>query len=103
VPAGADLDGRSLRPALDGTEPDGDPDRTVVAGTTIGWPMARRSRFKYFVHDQHGLPVLFDLDADPDERVNLAGDPALAAVEADLAAELAAALARPPFALTADA
>jgi choline-sulfatase len=103
VPAGADLDGRSLRPVLDGTEPDGDPDRTVVAGTTIGWPMARRSRFKYFVHDQHGLPVLFDLDADPDERVNLAGDPALAAVEADLAAELAAALARPPFALTADA
>jgi choline-sulfatase len=93
-PAGVELDGIDLRPVLDGTAPP-PADRAVVCGTTIGWPMVRRGRFKRIEHDEHGYPVLFDLEADPAERDDLAGDPAHAATLEELGALLEAAMARP--------
>jgi choline-sulfatase len=63
----------------------------------MGWPMVRLGSHKYFVHAQHGTPVLFDLERDPGEQVNLAGDPAYATVERDLSKRLARRLAKPSF------
>ena len=52
--------------------------------------------YKYVELTKAGEFELFDLDADPWELVNLAGDPSLATVEADLAARLAAHLSGNP-------
>jgi arylsulfatase len=96
-PSVGDVDGRSLRPLLVG-RPDGpDPERSVFCAMGMGWPMVRLGRHKYFVHAQHGTPVLFDLERDPGEQVNLAGDPAYATVERDLSERLARRLAKPSF------
>lgn len=49
--------------------------------------MVRRGRYK--LHHYVGFsPELFDLDADPDEKTNLAGDPTFAGVLGELRAEL---------------
>ena len=49
--------------------------------------MIRKGRFKY--HAMHGhAPLLYDVEADPDERVNLAEDPGHAVVRRELEAEL---------------
>jgi choline-sulfatase len=45
--------------------------------------MVRRGRYKYIYVHGHGSQ-LFDLEADPEEWRNLAGQPAAAAVEAEL-------------------
>ena len=45
--------------------------------------MVRRGRYKYIYIHGHGCQ-LFDLETDPDEWRNLAGQPAMAEVEADL-------------------
>jgi arylsulfatase len=87
-PGADDLDGRSLRPLLAGTPEAADHERSVFCAIGMGWPMVRRGNHKYFVHAQHGSPVLFDLAADPAERVNLAGDPGFAEVERDLSERL---------------
>ena len=77
------LDGQSLVPALRGDAPaDGD---TVAGehldeGTRAPRLMLRRGRHKYVCSDLYP-PQLYDLASDPDERENLAGVPALAAVE----------------------
>lgn len=69
-----------------------EPDRTVLSeyhaiGSTGGVWMLRKGRCKY-VHCVRYPPQLFDLDADPEELVDLAGDLAhratLAAMEAEL-------------------
>jgi arylsulfatase A-like enzyme len=58
--------------------------------------MIRQGRHKYLEHRDRGDAMLFDLATDPHERTNLAGDPALAATEGQLAAGLAEARRRPP-------
>ncbi|OYD83666.1 choline-sulfatase [Azospirillum brasilense] len=81
------LDGTSLMPLLDGAKPDGN--RSVFAeylgeGALEPAFMVRQGRYKYVVCG--GDPAqLYDLEADPRELVNRAGDPAFATVEAELA------------------
>ena len=84
---------------IDGTGMNG-----LLAGNTRDWPdtalseycgegtdypmlMVRRGRWKY-VFSEGDSPLLYDLDADPDELHNLAGEPATRALEAQLSAEV---------------
>jgi choline-sulfatase len=84
------LDGRSLLPHLSGA-----PDRDDVAveylaeGAIAPIVMIRRGRHK-FVHSPADPDQLFDLEADPNERVNLATDPAQANLVAAFRQEIAA-------------
>ena len=69
-----------------------DPDRAVfseyhAAGAVSGAFMLRTGRWKY-IHYVGFEPELFDLDADPEETANLAGDAAYAPVVASLDARL---------------
>jgi choline-sulfatase len=81
------LDGRSLWPAARGeTALEDAPVFCEYYGCDTKGPerMVRWKRWKYiYYHDQPGVE-LYDLAADPDERVNRAGDPACADVEAEL-------------------
>jgi choline-sulfatase len=88
-----DFDGRSLSPILRGGDGTHD-DRIVFCATTMGWPMVRRGRYKLILNRPWKLPVLFDMERDPDETVNLADDPAHADITAELRALLDAELAR---------
>jgi arylsulfatase A-like enzyme len=102
----AHLDGRSLAPFLGGDTPDRWRDaahwefdfRSVVKGTAerlfglshreCNLAVIRDQRFKY-VHFGGGLPpVLFDLDDDPHETLNRAGDPAYLAARLEMAERL---------------
>jgi choline-sulfatase len=56
-------------------------------GSTGGITMLRKGRWKY-VHCVRYRPQLFDLETDPEELVDLAGDPARRATLRDLEAEL---------------
>jgi choline-sulfatase len=56
-------------------------------GSTSGITMLRKGRWKY-VHCVRYRPQLFDLEADPEELVDLGGDPAHRATIAALQAEL---------------
>jgi choline-sulfatase len=73
--------GRSLLRLLDGSSPE---PRTVISELFDGPGgesfMAMRGSLKY-LHYQDGARQLFDLDQDPDECVNCAGDPAYAEAE----------------------
>jgi len=75
-PDDADLPGRSLFAIADGAEPD----RAVfseyhaVAATTANY-MVRQGRYKLIWYEGMA-PELFDLEADPEEATDLAGDPA---------------------------
>ena len=81
---GLPCDGESLVPALGGAAT-----RDLAIGDYYGigpcvpHRMVRRGRFKLIY--THGHPdLLFDLEADPDELTNLAGDPAYGEVHAQL-------------------
>jgi choline-sulfatase len=68
------------------------PERTVLSeyhgmGSTTGAFMIRHGKYKY-VHYAQYVPQLFDLEADPDETRDLAGDPAHAALLAECRARL---------------
>ncbi len=84
------LDGRSLLPHLSGS-----PDRDEAAaeylaeGAIAPIVMIRRGRHK-FIHSPADPDQLFDLVADPHERVNLADDPASAGLADDFRREIAA-------------
>ena len=67
-------------------------DRAVLSeyhaiGSTGGITMLRKGRWKY-VHFVHYRPQLFDLEKDPEELADVAGDPACRAMLAALEAEL---------------
>jgi choline-sulfatase len=87
--AGA-LDGRSLLPHLSGR-----PDRDEVVGEYLAEGaiapivMIRRGRHK-FIHSPADPDQLFDLVADPRERLNLADDPASAGLAGAFRREVAA-------------
>ena len=94
-------DGRmpELHSPIDGTSIN-----NLVAGDTAGWPdvaygeynaegtqwpllMVRRGRHKY-VYGEQDPPQLYDLETDPHELENLAGDPEAAEVQSALHAEV---------------
>src|SRR5215831_11228512 len=83
-------DGRSLLPHLSGAPGhDGVVAEYLAEGAVAPIVMIRRGRHK-FVHSPADPDQLYDLASDPHERVNLAGDPAVAAVAAEFRREAAA-------------
>ena len=118
--AGADLprerlEGRSLCPLLNGTENDwrelafaesnygGNPARSKLGLSPAEahcW-MVTDGRHKYVLH-QRFEPELYDLDADPDELRDLAGNPEQAATQARLHEALFAWFRRPAQLTTVD-
>ena len=91
TPLGQPVDGRSLAPmARGGPSDDGEAIGEYCAEMTASpVVMIRRGSLKY-VHCDDDPPQLYDLAADPLERVNLATDPAWAETRAAFAAEVAA-------------
>jgi arylsulfatase A-like enzyme len=100
--AGRTMDGVSLLPTI--ANPNKRPKRVIeiealeplFANPAIpvnGWDRpytgVRTDRYTYVVWTETGEKELYDRSVDPYELDNLAGDPAHAAVEADLAAKLA--------------
>lgn len=79
-------DGRDLLGVLTDPTRDEDIDRIVLSAFTMHWPMARRGRFKYIREMGWGEEVLFDLETDPGESVNLIDEPDLAGERAALSA-----------------
>jgi len=83
------LPGRSIRPLAEGREPDDWRDQVVVESAFAR--MVRTARYKYIVYqDGPNREQLIDLQEDPGEMVNLAGDPA----HEELLNEMRARLAR---------
>ena len=99
VPEG--LDGRSQAAVLRGQAES--VYREVVGYFADSQRMIRDGRWKLIRYPRTGHVQLFDLARDPEERENLAGDPAVAETRARLDASLSAALAalgEPPAAAT---
>lgn len=88
---GQPVDGRSLWPMAQGRQEDGREVFGEYCAECASHPilMIRRGRWKY-IHCDVDPPQLFDIDADPQERVNLAGIPDHADVAARFAAEVRA-------------
>ena len=84
------VDGRSLTGHLCGR---GDSqEHNVLAeycgeGVPAPWLMIRRGRYK-LVHCEQSAPLLFDLHQDPEERIDLAQDPAHASTQDELQQEI---------------
>jgi len=90
----APIDGRNLLPALEGQPLEHQEGRDEVIGEYLGEGaiapivMIRRGRYK-FVHCPVDPDQLYDVAADPDERVNLAGQAGMASVVEDFRGEVA--------------
>jgi choline-sulfatase len=97
-PGAHDFDSRSLRPYLADPAQPADPQRAVFSCTGMSWPMVRYQNFKYSLNTAEREPVLFDVDQDRNESVNLAEDPGYAEIRRDLSTRLAQRMARPPLA-----
>ncbi|MGQ0832517.1 MAG: sulfatase family protein [Microthrixaceae bacterium] len=94
-PDGLVFDSRSLVPLLAGCPDAADVDRDVFSAISVGWPMVRKGRFKLIAHAERPGKVLFDMDCDPDEEVNLFLDPDFAEVGDDLVERLDAMSSQP--------
>jgi arylsulfatase A-like enzyme len=90
-----DFDGQSLRPLLGGHGEAEDLDRSAFSCTGTPWPAVRHANFKYCVNTKQHEAVLFDLEQDPIESVNLAADERYANVTRDLSERLARRIAKP--------
>jgi choline-sulfatase len=89
VPVPDGLDSRSLVPLLDGETADWDNETISQFTHRATNVMIKRDQLKYQYYPD--MPeVLFDLAADPGERVNCVGDPAYAAAVASFRQRLAA-------------
>jgi choline-sulfatase len=93
-----EFDCRSLRPLLADLAQPEDLDRAVFSCTGMSWPMVRHRNHKYSLITTQQEVVLFDLDRDPSESVNLAEDPDYAEVRRDLAERLDQRRAKPSLA-----
>ncbi|MXZ98189.1 MAG: choline-sulfatase [Acidimicrobiaceae bacterium] len=87
---GAPIAGRSLWEAATGGRDPADEATGEYMAEMTSHPMfmIRRGRHKY-IHCDTDPPLLYDVEADPQERTNLADDPSCAALADDLAAETA--------------
>jgi choline-sulfatase len=79
-----ELDGVDLGPLLTDEGAAARNDRLVFSAVSMKSPMARRGRYKYIRLGTSGDEVLFDMEADPDESVNLLDRDDLQSVLADL-------------------
>ncbi len=88
---GEPVDGRSLMPLARGEDDPIDEAIGEYCAEMTPWPvfMIRRGDLKY-IHCDVDPPQLYDLALDPDERRNVAGDPAYRERAAAFAAEVAA-------------
>jgi choline-sulfatase len=88
-PYAAPIDGRSLLPALEGDNVHDEVFGEYLAeGAIAPIVMIRRGRYK-FVHSAVDPDQLYDVAADPDERINLAAQSGQSALVAELRAEVA--------------
>jgi len=84
VPVPEQYQGRSLQPIVDGEEPRSWRTETfhehfAVRNRIPAWEGVRTKRYKYARYfDHENYEFLYDLQSDPDELVNLAGEPAYA-------------------------
>jgi choline-sulfatase len=82
------VDGKSLLPLFSGEDADRVATSEIFSeGVAAPYVMLRRGRYKinFVAHDP---PQLFDMEADPDELVDLAKDPAYRNLTAELVAEV---------------
>ncbi|MGJ8616368.1 MAG: sulfatase-like hydrolase/transferase [Sulfitobacter sp.] len=83
---GLELDGKSLTPYFNGGTPAGEP---AAYTWMYGNVSLRTNDYRYSVYED-GSKELYDIKNDPELTVNLANNPAFAAVQATLAAQLKA-------------
>jgi arylsulfatase len=102
-PGALAADSRSLRPFLAGRPEPADRDRAVFSCIGTSWPMVRHEHYKYCPNAKQPEALLFDLAADPVERVNLADDRSYADVRRNLADLLAQRVAEPSLESPSDA
>jgi arylsulfatase len=94
-PSGLDFDGRSLRPLLTGRGDSADADRAVFCCIGTPWATIRHGRYKFCPHIDEDAATLFDLEDDPTESRNLAGDPRFAETSQTLSELLGQRMAKP--------
>ncbi len=96
-PAAVDeFDSASLAPFLGPEATPGDPDRVALFLANPGWPGGRRGSRKLIWDPQSDARVLFDLDADPGETVDVSGDPTYGSDLDELDRAVRTAMAREP-------
>jgi uncharacterized sulfatase len=88
-----DLDGRPLQNCF--RDPTSGGERPIFCFGGYGFDTVQVGRIKYFRHRDRSDEMLFDLESDPGEWKNLAGDPKWAAARKHLARELDAILSKP--------
>ncbi len=96
------LDGRSLRPLIEGAQPGWAAERTILTESakrtqgSCSWAGVRTAALSYARHVVSAKgggcagreAELYDLTADPDELENLSGDPEAREIRSELASEL---------------